>query len=356
MKKDKESYLGTPSQIDRYYKPAANRYQKMQYRRCGKSGLLLPAITLGLWQNFGDEVPYEQARALLLKAFDVGITHFDLGNNYGRPPGSAEKTLGRVLHEDLAHYRDEVIITTKAGYDMWPGPYGEWGSRKYLFASINQSLQRLGLDYVDIFYSHRFDPATPLEETMHALADIVAQGKALYVGVSSYGVKETQQAARILKERNVPFIVHQPSYSLFTRWIEKGLLTELEQLGLGCVSFTALEQGLLTNKYINNANTPKDARMYAPGSLLKPAVLTPDMQRRLKGLANIAEKRGQSLAQMAIAWVLQRVTSTVVGARTIEQLEHNIGALHNLTFTENELAAINEYAEDLGITLWPPNC
>lgn len=356
MEKDKESYLGTPSQMDLHYKAAADRYAGMEFRRCGRSGLKLPLLSLGLWQNVGGEAPYVRARTMLLRAFDRGITHFDLANNYGRPAGSAERTMGRVLREDLARYRDEIIISTKAGYDMWPGPYGEWGSRKYLIASLDQSLRRLGVDYVDVFYSHRYDPATPLAETATALADIVRQGKALYVGISSYGVAETRSMAEIMNSLNVPIVAHQPSYSMFNRWIEDGLLAAIETLGMGCVTFTALEQGLLTDKYVGGV--PEEGRMAQPESLLKPDVLTADVRARLQALGAIAKRRGQSLAQMAIAWTLRdaRVTSTVVGARTAAQIDENVAALEGLAFTEDELAEIDTYAMDLGLTLWPPNC
>ena len=356
MIKDRDTYLGTPSRAETRYQAAADRYETMQYRRCGKSGLRLPLLSLGLWQNFGGEAPFVEARRMALRAFDLGITHFDLGNNYGRPAGSAEATLGKILSGDLASYRREILVSTKAGYDMWPGPYGEWGSRKYLIASVDDSLQRLGLDYVDIFYSHRFDPETPLDETVGALADIVRQGKALYVGISSYGVEQTRDVAALMASHRVPFVVHQPSYSLFNRWIEQGLLGELDELGLGCVTFTALEQGLLTDKYIPGVSG--DGRMSDPASLLKPDVLDPKMRTRLAALDGIAHDRGQSLAQMAIAWVLRdrRVTSTVIGARCAEQIEENVAALDNLSFTDDECAEIDRHSGDLGITLWPPNC
>lgn len=357
MKKDKGSYLGTPSQLDTHYKPSVDRYTNMGYRRCGRSGIKLPLISLGLWQNFGDEMCFKSARETVFRAFDLGITCFDLANNYGNPPGSAEIAFGRIIKEGLCRYRDQLIISTKAGYDMWPGPYGEWGSKKYLVASINQSLDRLGIEYVDIFYSHRYDPQTPLSETMEALDFICRQGKALYVGISSYGVKETLEAYNILKELRTPFIIHQSSYSLFNRWIETtGLLEEVENIGLGCITFTSLEQGLLTDKYVNGI--PRQGRMVVPGSLLKPTVLSGDLVKNLKGLSNIAKRRRQTLAQMAIAWVLRdtRVTSTIIGARTIEQIEENVAALCNLHFTDEELKQIDQFAVDMGITLWPPNC
>ena len=357
MQKDESTYLGRPSQGDSTYHPDPERYAGMAYRRCGKSGLQLPLLSLGLWQNFGDEAPYGAARQIITSAFDAGITHFDLANNYGNPPGSAERTLGRALREDLRPYRDQLIISTKAGYDMWPGPYGEWGSRKYLIASLDQSLKRLGVDYVDIFYSHRFDPKTPLEETMAALEQIQRQGKALYVGISSYGVQETKEAARLLAGMGTRCLIHQPSYSLFNRWIEStGLLDSLEALGVGCITFTALEQGLLSGKYL--AGVPGDSRIAKPGSLLKRGVLTPEILDAMRGLNDIARKRGQSLAQMALAWVLRKpvVCSTVIGVRTLEQLKENLGALQNLAFSQEELASIDHFAHDRGITLWPPNC
>lgn len=360
MEKDKETYLGTPSKLDTAYKPKSDRYDKMIYRRCGRGGLKLPVITLGLWQNFGDEASYSNARKILLRAFDLGITHFDLANNYGNPPGSAEKTLGRILREDLGKHRDELIISTKAGFDMWPGPYGEWGSKKYLVASLDQSLKRLGLDYVDIFYSHRFDPQTPLSETMGALDRIVRDGKALYAGISSYGTSETREASRILSQRGTPLAIHQSSYSLFNRWIEKqSLLDALGDAGAGCITFTALEQGLLSDKYIGGAKSvPQDARMANPASLLKKEVLSEDMVESLKGLNEIAKNRGQTLSQMAISWVLRNpaVTSTVIGVRSVEQLEENVAAIQNLNFSRKELDAIDAYAKDRSITLWPPNC
>ena len=351
-----EVYLHNPSQMDTHYKAAPNRYERMQFRRCGNSGLKLPLLSLGLWQNFGGEAPYENARAMILYSFDSGITHFDLGNNYGRPPGSSEETLGKVIRHDLKKYRDEIIVSTKAGYDMWPGPYGEWGSRKYLIASLDQSLSRLGLDYVDIFYSHRLDPETPLIETAITLADIVRQGKALYVGISSYDVDETSLMADCLQQRDVPFIVHQPSYSMFNRWIEHDLLHTLGDQGIGCIVFSVLEQGLLSNKYLDD--TYVGGRMNNPSSSLKPEILTEDIQMRLRALNEIAIRRDQTLSQMALAWVLcdPCVTSAIMGASSIRQIEENVDALDHLEFTEEELTEINKYAEDCGITLWPPNC
>ena len=357
MQKDEESYLGRPSQYEQKYVASAQRYESMRYRHCGRSGLRLPLLSLGLWQNFGDEVDYLTARRLLLYAFDHGITHFDLANNYGNPSGSSEQTLGRLLRVDLKTYRDQIVISTKAGYDMWPGPYGEWGSRKYTIASLDQSLKRLGLDYVDIFYSHRFDPNTPLEETMGALDHLVRQGKALYVGISSYGPSETSKALSILQSLKTPCLVHQPSYSMFNRWIEThGLLSTLEEQGVGCVTFSALEQGLLSGKYIEGV--PSDSRIARPGSLLKHEVLTPETLEALNGLNLIAKKRGQSLSQMALAWVIRNplVCSTIIGVRTQEQLEENLLSLGNIDFSIDELKEIDCFAIDRGVTLWPPNC
>lgn len=357
MQKDESTYLGRPSQVEPGFRADPRRYDRMPYRRCGASGLQLPVLSLGLWQNFGDESSYGSSKALLTAAFDAGITHFDLANNYGNPPGSAELTLGRVLREDLRAYRDQLIISTKAGYDMWPGPYGEWGSRKYLVASLDQSLQRLGLDYVDIFYSHRFDPHTPIEETMGALDHILRQGKALYVGISSYGVRETLEAARLLGSMGTRCLVHQASYSLLNRWVEReGLLESLTERGMGCIGFTALEQGLLTGKY--QAGIPSDSRIARPGSLLTERTLTPEVQGAIHELGSLARRRGQSLAQMALAWVLRNpiVCSTVIGVRSLAQLKENLGALENLEFATEELQAIDRVAQDLDLTLWPANC
>lgn len=351
-------HLSRPSSVDTHHKPAPERYDAMVYRRSGRSGLALPAITLGLWQNIGDEVPYLQARETLLGSFDLGITHFDLGNNYGRPAGSSERVLGRVLREDLARYRDELLIATKAGYDMWPGPYGEGGSKKYLVASCEQSLRRLGLDYVDVFYSHRFDARTPLEETMEALALLVRQGKALYVGISSYGVEETRRAHALLRELGTSaLVVHQPSYSILNRWIESGLLDTLEALGIGCAAFTVLAQGLLSDKYVDGV--PPVSRAANPVTLLPPSLVDEAMRRRLQGLAAIARRRGQSLAQMSIAWALRdpRVTTVVLGARDLRQVRENVAALGALDFDASELAEIEALSADVpGVNLWPPNC
>ena len=333
------------------YVPADDRYSSMLYNRCGASGLKLPAISLGLWQNFGHASPVESSRAILRRAFDLGVTHFDLANNYGPPYGSAEEVLGIALRKDLAPHRDELVIATKAGYDMWPGPYGEWGSRKYLLASLDQSLRRMGLEYVDIFYSHRFDPATPLEETMGALATAIAQGKALYAGISSYSPAKTRESAEILRGLGVPLLIHQPSYSLLNRWIEDGLLDVLGEEGIGCICFSPLAQGLLTDRYLDGI--PAGSRASHPGSLSKD-LLTEETMAKVRGLNELAEQRGQTLAQLAIAWTLrdQRMTSSLVGASSVEQLEQNLGALGNLSFEEDELAAIDGYATDSEINLW----
>ncbi|HSX21757.1 MAG TPA: L-glyceraldehyde 3-phosphate reductase [Gaiellaceae bacterium] len=323
----------------------------MRYNRCGQSGLKLPALTLGLWWNFGGDDPRETSRAILRRAFDLGITHFDLANNYGPPYGSAEETFGRALKKDFAPYRDELVISTKAGYDMWPGPYGEWGSRKYLLASLDQSLQRMGLDYVDIFYSHRFDPDTPLEETMGALDTAVRQGKALYVGISSYSPAKTREAAEILAALGTPLLIHQPSYSMINRWIEDGLLDVLGELGVGCIAFSPLAQGMLTDKYLKGI--PKKSRAARPASL-SPTMLTEEALTRIRALNEIAQARGQSLAQMALAWVLRdaRVTSALIGASSVDQLEQNVAALDKLDFSPEEIAAVDRYAVDSGINLW----
>jgi L-glyceraldehyde 3-phosphate reductase len=327
------------------------RYEQMSYRRCGASGLKLPAISLGLWQNFGHERPLETSRAILRRAFDSGITHFDLANNYGPPYGSAEQVFGEVLRLDLAPYRDELVISTKAGYDMWPGPYGEWGSRKYLLASLDQSLSRMGLEYVDIFYSHRFDPETPLEETMGALATAVSQGKALYVGISSYSAEKTREAEAILRDLGVRLLIHQPSYSLLNRWIEAELLDALGELGVGCICFSPLAQGVLTDRYL--AGIPDGSRASRRGSM-SPNQLSEETMAKVRSLNEIARRRGQTLAQLALAWTLrdQRVTSALIGASSIEQLEQNLGALENSDFTAAELEEIDRYATDAGINLW----
>jgi L-glyceraldehyde 3-phosphate reductase len=333
------------------YAAAAGRYEEMTYRRCGASGLKLPAISLGLWQNFGHERPFETSRAILRHAFDSGITHFDLANNYGPPYGSAEQVFGEVLRLDLAPYRDELVISTKAGYDMWPGPYGEWGSRKYLLASLDQSLSRMGLEHVDIFYSHRFDPETPLEETMEALAAAISQGKALYVGISSYSAEKTREAEAILRDLGVRLLIHQPSYSLLNRWIETELLDTLGDLGVGCICFSPLAQGVLTDRYL--AGVPEGSRASRPGSMSRDQ-LSEETMAKVRGLNEIAERRGQTLAQLALAWTLRdpRMTSTLVGASSIEQLEQNLGALRKPDFTAAELEEIDRYATDSGINIW----
>jgi L-glyceraldehyde 3-phosphate reductase len=333
------------------YTAAENRYERMPYRRCGRSGLRLPAVSLGLWHNFGDDKPIETQRAILRRAFDLGVTYIDLANNYGPPYGSAETNFGAVLRSDLRPYRDELVISTKAGYDMWPGPYGEWGSRKYLLASLDQSLARMGLDYVDIFYSHRFDPETPLEETMGALDAAVRQGKALYAGISSYSPERTVEAARILRELGTPLLITQPSYSMFNRWIEGGLLDVIETEGIGCIVFSPLAQGLLTDRYLDGV--PEDSRA-AQGKSMGTDMLSDDNLARVRALNDIAKSRGQSLAQLALAWALRdkRVTSVLVGASSVEQLETNVAAVDNLELTDEELAAIDGYAVDAGINLW----
>ena len=321
--------------------PAATRYERMTYHRCGRSGLKLPALSLGLWQNFGASVPFATARAMVLRAFDLGITHLDLANNYGEPPGSAEAALGRLLQTDLAAHRDELIVSTKAGWTMWPGPYGDLGSRKYLLASLDQSLRRLGLDYVDIFYSHRLDPETPLEETMGALDQAVRQGKALYAGISSYPAAETRAAAAILKHLGTPCLIHQPSYSLLNRRVEDGLLDVLEEEGIGCIAFSVLAQGALSGKYRHGV--PAESRAADPASPFRRELLSPEVQAQIGRLGEIAAVRGQTLAQMALAWVLRepRVTSALIGARRVEQIEDSVGALANRAFSADELAAID---------------
>jgi len=336
------------------YLASSTRYETMQYRNCGRSGLKLPLLSLGMWHNFGDTSSLANQREMLRTAFDLGITHFDLANNYGPPYGSAEANFGHLFKQDFQPYRDELIISTKAGWDMWPGPYGQGGgSRKYVLASLDKSLKRMNLDYVDIFYSHRFDPDTPLEETMGALATAVQQGKALYVGVSSYSPEKTKEAAALLKEWKIPCLIHQPSYNMFNRWIEQGLLDELERQGMGCITFTALAQGLLSDKYLNGI--PEDARVNrAGGGSLKGDHLSDENLARVRVLNDIAKARGQTLAQMALAWVLRdpRVTSTLIGASSSKQIRENVAALDKLSFTAQELAAIDEQAKDGHLNLW----
>jgi L-glyceraldehyde 3-phosphate reductase len=333
------------------YLPAPDRYEQMHYRRSGRSGLQLPALSLGLWNNFGDDFPYESGRAIVRRAFDLGITHFDLANNYGPPYGSAEENFGRILAHDLRPYRDELVISTKAGYDMWPGPYGDWGSRKYLLASLDQSLRRMGLEYVDIFYSHRSDPETPLEETMGALATAVRQGKALYAGVSSYSAARTREAAQILGDLGIPLLIHQPSYSMLNRWIEPELLDVLADEGVGCIVFSPLAQGMLTDKYLHGI--PEGSRASRTATL-SPELITNETIEKIRALNEIASARGQSLAQMALAWTLRdpRVTSALAGASSVEQLETNVAALERTDFTDEELAEIDRHATESGINLW----
>jgi L-glyceraldehyde 3-phosphate reductase len=333
------------------YLPAPDRYERMQYRRSGRSGLQLPELSLGLWNNFGGDFPFESGRAIVRRAFDLGITHFDLANNYGPPYGSAEENFGRMFAHDLKRYRDELVISTKAGYDMWPGPYGEWGSRKYLLASLDQSLQRMGLEYVDIFYSHRFDPETPLEETMGTLDAAVRQGKALYVGISSYSAAKTREAAGILRGLGTPLLIHQPSYSMLNRWIEPELLDVLEDEGVGCIVFSPLAQGMLTDRYLHGI--PEGSRA-SRSATLSPDLITDEAMEKIRALNEIATARGQSLAQMALAWALRdpRVTSALAGASSVEQLETNVAALDRMDFTDDELAEIDKHATDSGINLW----
>jgi L-glyceraldehyde 3-phosphate reductase len=333
------------------YGPDPQRYETMTYRRSGRSGLQLPAVSLGLWQNFGDDRSFETAQAVIRRAFDLGITHFDLANNYGPPPGSAEETFGRVLRADLHAHRDELVISTKAGYDMWPGPYGEWGSRKYLLSSLDQSLRRLGVDYVDIFYSHRFDPDTPLEETMGALNTAVRQGKALYAGVSSYSADRTREAAGILDRLGTPLLIHQPSYSLLNRWIEGGLLDALAQLGVGCIVFSPLAQGLLTDRYLDGM--PEGSRATRPGPF-RASMLSEANLANVRALDGIARGRGQTLAQMAVAWVLRSptVTSALIGASSVAQLEQNVAALADAPFSPSELEEIDRHATEGGVNIW----
>jgi L-glyceraldehyde 3-phosphate reductase len=324
------------------YKANTNRYDSMKYNRTGRSGLLLPAISLGLWHNFGDVDVYDNAKKIIHRAFDAGITHFDLANNYGPSPGSAEETFGRILSSDLKPYRDELIVSTKAGYYMWPGPYGDFGSRKYLISSLDQSLRRMGLEYVDIYYSHRPDPHTPMEETMMALDQVVRQGKALYAGISSYSAEQTSQAADILGQLGTPCLIHQPKYSMLDRWVEGGLLETLETLGMGCIAFSPLAQGVLTDRYLQGI--PKDSRAGKPTGFLQPDQVTHEKLEIVNKLNSIARERGQSLAQMAIAWLLKdhRVTSVLIGASSVEQLNDNLKTLNNLSFSDDELRRIDE--------------
>lgn len=324
------------------YQPDNNRYETMIYNRCGNSGLKMPAISLGLWHNFGGQDPFENGRALIRRAFDLGITHFDLANNYGPPPGSAEENFGSILRKDFSGYRDEMVISTKAGYGMWQGPYGDWGSRKYLVSSLDQSLKRMGLDYVDIFYHHRPDPETPLEETMMALDHVVRQGKALYVGLSNYGVEETKQAIKILKELGTPLLIHQPAYSMFNRWVENGLTDLLQEEGVGSIAFVPLAQGLLTNRYLNGI--PEDSRALKPNSFLNEGDVSEEVLTKVRKLNEIAQERGQSLAQMALAWVLreQKIISALIGASKVSQIEENVAALNRLDFSETELNMIDD--------------
>jgi L-glyceraldehyde 3-phosphate reductase len=333
------------------YTPAADRYERMIYNRCGASGIRLPAVSLGLWHNFGHDRPLELSREVVRRAFDLGITHFDLANNYGPPYGAAEENFGWLLRRELRPFRDELVISTKAGYDMWPGPYGEWGSRKYLLASLDQSLARLGLDYVDIFYSHRFDPETPLEETMGALDTAVRQGKALYVGISSYSSHKTGEAAALLRELGTPLLIHQPSYSLVNRWIERGLLDTLAAEGAGCIVFSPLAQGLLTDKYLHGV--PEGSRASRAGSF-SPDLLTDETLAKVRALDEIASRRGQTLAQMAVAWTLRdpQVTSSLIGASSVGQLEANVAALDRLDFASDELAEIDRYATESSVNIW----
>jgi L-glyceraldehyde 3-phosphate reductase len=334
------------------YAPAPDRYETMPYRRCGRSGLLLPALSLGLWHNFGHDRGFTTQQAICHRAFDLGVTHFDLANNYGPPYGAAEENFGRMLAVDFRHLRDELVVSTKAGYDMWPGPYGNFGSRKYLISSLDQSLRRMGLDYVDIFYSHRVDPETPIDETVGALASIVQQGKALYVGISSYNSERTREAARLLTELKVPLLIHQPSYSMLNRWIERdGLLDTLEDVGAGCIAFSPLAQGMLTDRYLGGI--PSDSRI-ATGGALSEGLLTDDAMTKVRALNDLAAARGQTLAQLALVWALRdpRMTSLVIGASSVRQLEDNVAALANLHLSDDELAAIEPYAQEAEIDLW----
>jgi L-glyceraldehyde 3-phosphate reductase len=333
------------------YVAAEDRYERMTYRRCGRSGIKLPLISLGLWHNFGGDRPLETQRAILRRAFDLGVCHFDLANNYGPPYGSAESNFGQLFAQDFRPYRAELFLSTKAGWDMWPGPYGEFGSRKYLLSSLDQSLARMGVDYVDVFYSHRFDPDTPLEETMGALHTAVQSGRALYAGISSYSAERTAQAARILEEMGTPLLIHQPSYSMLNRWVEGGLLDTLESIGAGCIAFSPLAQGMLTDRYLNGI--PADSRM-AENSSLSSELLTDQNLTHIRALNDIARARGQSLAQLALAWVARdpRITSVLIGASSVTQLEQNIAAIEHQEFSDDELASIDQYAVEGGIDLW----
>jgi L-glyceraldehyde 3-phosphate reductase len=333
------------------YQADGERYSSMTYRRTGRSGLLLPAVSLGLWHNFGNDKPIDTQRAILRRAFDLGVTHFDLANNYGPPYGSAESNFGRLFAQDFRPYRDELVISTKAGYDMWPGPYGEWGSRKYVLGSLDQSLRRMGLDHVDIFYSHRFDPETPLEETMGALDTAVRSGRALYAGISSYSPERTREAVGILRQLGTPLLIHQPSYSMLNRWIENGLLDVLGEEGVGCIAFSPLAQGMLTDRYLDGI--PADARA-AQGKSLDPALLSEAALAHVRALNELAKERGQTLAQLALGWALrdERVTSVLVGASSVRQLEGNVAALDGPEFTDDELASIDKHAVESGINLW----
>jgi L-glyceraldehyde 3-phosphate reductase len=336
---------------DPAYQAAPDRYEALPYRRCGRSGLTLPAVSLGLWHNFGDDKPLETQRAILRRAFDRGVTHIDLANNYGPPYGSAESNFGKIFAQDFRPYRDELVISTKAGYDMWPGPYGDGGSRKYLLGSLDQSLARMGLDHVDIFYSHRFDPETPIEETMGALDTAVRSGRATYAGISSYSPERTREAAAIMRDLGTPLVIHQPSYSMLNRWVEEGLLDVVEEEGIGCIAFSPLAQGMLTDRYLDGI--PKDSRA-AQGKSLDPGLLTEESQAHVRALNGIAQRRGQSLAQMALAWLLrdERVTSVLIGASSVKQLDANLDSLDRLGFDDAELAEIDRYAVEAGINLW----
>ena len=336
------------------YTPNSKRYNQLNYRRCGHSGLQLPPITLGLWHNFGGKNMSSESKKMICRAFDRGVTHFDLANNYGPPYGSAESNFGKLMNSDLRPFRDELIISTKAGYDMWPGPYGEWGSKKYLMASLDQSLERMQLEYVDIFYSHRFDPLTPLEETADALAQSIYQGKALYVGISSYSAKQTIIMNKLLKERGIKCLIHQPSYSMINRWIEKDLLKTLRKLGIGCIAFSPLAQGMLSEKYLHSI--PKNSRA-AENSSLDKNNITKIYIKKIKGLSKIARNRGQTVSQLAIAWILRHktMTSALIGSRTVKQLNECLDSLNNLKFTKSELKQIDKFAKEEKINLWEPS-